>query len=195
MSNPYFTNTVPAAGASQGRTSIVRGASQRIIRAVPGSQGKEVRAEVIDYTDQFLQAENWVNNDLDDSGSGPMSGFGKWEKVNEGIEDQGRFPIDHILGSLSEEEERHIAEAERRGGNLMSEARVERDPVTRIPSNVAEQDPRAESDKFFGSEKYPRQFDNVMKRYDEVDRGTEQVDYKSSKAIPIKVVRRRESGS
>ncbi len=190
MSNPYFTN-VPATRAPSGGTQIVRGASQRITRAVPGSQGKDVRAEIIDYTDRFLQAENWVT-DLVDTGDGPKSGFGKWENNNADLYgDQRRFPVEHILGPLSAVEEKQLRDTEDRGGDLMSEARVSRDPVTLIPSNVAEQDTREESDKFFGSDKYPRQFDNVMKRYDDVDRTQEQVDYRDSRAIPIKVIRRK----
>lgn len=192
MSNPYFTNNTPM-GASKGKTQIVRGASQRITRAVPGSQGKEIRAEVIDYTEEFIQAEDWVR-DLTDTGEGPRSGFGKWESNNAALYDSaapGRFPVEHMLGPLSASEEKQLRTSEDRGGGLMGTARVERDPVTRIPDNVAEQDPRAESDAFFGSEKYPRQFDNVMKRYDEVDRTQEKVDYKDSKAIPIKVIRRK----
>lgn len=192
MSNPYFTSNVPI-GASQGKTQIVRGASQRITRAVPGSQGKEIRAEVIDYTDEFIQAEDWVR-DLADTGEGPRSGFGKWESNNGELYSSaapGRFPVEHMLGPLSDAEEKQLRTSEDRGSGLMSSARVSRDPVTRIPENVAEQDPRAESDSFFGSDKYPRQLDNVMKRYDEVDRPREQVDYKDSKAIPIKVIRRK----
>lgn len=190
MANPYFTNDSMSAGASGGKTKIVRGASQRITRAVPGSQGKAIQVEEIDYTDQFLQAENWVE-DLAGPATGPMSGFGKWEKDYGPIEDQRRFPVDHMLGPLTEVEEKRILAEESRGSNFMSEARVTRDPVTRIPDNVAEQDPRAESDAFFGSDKYPRQFDNVMKRYDDVDRTQEQVDYPTSTAMPIKVIRRK----
>lgn len=183
--NPYFTNNIPA---SPGETKIVRGASQRITRAVPGSQGKEVRVERVDYTDRFLQAEDWVE-DLGGPATGPQSGFGKWESVNAEIEDQRRLPVDHMLGPLTDVEKKQLLASEGRGGSLMNEARVTRDPVTLIPENVAEQDPRAESDVFFGSDKYPRQFGNVMKRYDGVDRTQEQVDYRDSKAIPIKVIR------
>jgi len=192
VSNPYFTSNVPM-GASQGKTQIVRGASQRITRAVPGSQGKEIRAEVIDYTEEFIQAEDWVR-DLDDTGAGPRSGFGKWESNNAELYDSaapGRFPVEHMLGPLSAVEEKQLRTSEDRGSGLMNSARVARDPVTRIPDNVAEQDSRSESDTFFGSDKYPRQLDNVMKRYDEVDRTQEKVDYKDSKAMPIKVIRRK----
>lgn len=189
MSNPYFTNNASAARASRGGTKIVRGATQRITRAVPGSQGKNIQVEEIDYTNQYIQAENWMR-DLGGESVGPMSGFGRWEKVNEGIEDQRRFPVDHMLGPLSDAEEKQLLASESRSRDNSVEARITRDPVTRIPDNVAEQDPRAESDAFFGSDKYPRQFDNVMKRYDEVDRPQEKVDYPTSKAIPIKVIRR-----
>lgn len=190
MSNPYFTNGAANTGAPRGGTQIVRGASQRITRAVPGSQGKNIQVEEIAYTDKFIQAENWVD-DLAGPTGGPMSGFGQWEKVNEPIEDQRRFPVDHMLGPLSDAEEKQILQAEGRGGGLMGTARVARDPVTRIPDNVAEQDAKSESDAFFGDDKYPRQFDNVMKRYDEVDRPQEKVDYHSAKSIPIKVIRRK----
>lgn len=193
MSNPYFTNNVPAVGAPQGGTRIVRGASQRITRAVPGSQGKNIQVEEIDYTDRYTQAENWVE-DLSYERGGPTTGYGRWEKVNEGLEDQRRFPVDHMLGSLSNVEEKQILASEGRIRDNTVEARVTIDPVTRIPDNVAEQDPRAESDAFFGSDKYPRQLDNVMKRYDEVDRPQEKVDYPSSTAIPIRVIRRKPRG-
>jgi len=190
VSNPYFTSNIPAGKAAQGDPRVVRGATLRITRAAPGSQGKDVQEELIGYTDRFIQAENWVT-DLSDTDTGPASGFGKWEDVNGPIEGQRRFPIDHMLGPLSTAEEKQLLATEDRGGSLMSAARVTQDPVTRIPDNVAEQDPRSESDVFFGSDKYPRQLDNVMKRYEDVDRTQEQVDYRDSKAMPIKVIRRK----
>jgi hypothetical protein len=190
VSNPYFTNNIPEARAMQGEPKVVRGASLRITRATPGSQGKDVREEIIDYTNRFTQAEDWVGN-LSGTDEGPASGFGRWEDTYSETESLGRFPIDHMLGSLSDAEEKQLLQSEGRGGNLMSKARVTRDPVTLIPDNIAEQDPRAESDAFFGSDKYPRQLENVMKRYDDVDRMQEQVDYKDSKAMPIKIIRRK----
>lgn len=186
---PYFTNTVPKS-RDEGPQKIVRGASQRIIRAVPGSQGREVREDVIDYA----QPDNWLPDDIDrvdpsEPGSGVATGFGRWMQI-EGSLLQSSFPARSSFGSLSPNEEHRILEVTEREQQLMSEAEVKRDEVTRIPDNVSWQDPQAESDKFFGGEKRPRELAQVLDRMKEVDRGREQVDYRKSKAIPIKILRR-----
>jgi len=188
--DPYFTNVIPGS-RDEGPRKIVRGAAQRIIRAVPGSQGQEVREERIDY----VPSDDWLPDDIDrvdpsEPGSGVATGFGKWMQTEGSVYDQGRFPIESSLGSLSPNEERRLLDVTNGERRLMSQAEVKRDEVTRIPDNVSWQDPQAESDKFFGSEKRPRELDQVLDRMKEVDRGKEQVDYRRSKAIPIKVLRR-----
>lgn len=191
LGDPYFTN-VNKESRNEGPRKIVRGASQRIIRAVPGSQGQEVREEIIDYD----RPDDWLDDDIDqvdpsEPGSGVATGFGKWMKTEGSLLDQRRFPIENTSGSLSPDEERRLLDITNGEQRLMSEAEVRRDDVTRIPDNVSWQDPQAESDKFFGSEKRPRELDRVLDRMKEVDRGKEQVDYRKSRAIPIKVLRRR----
>jgi len=189
-SDPYFTNISPNV-RNEGPQKIVRGASQRIIRAVPGSQGREQYEDVIDYT----KPNDWLSDDIgqvdpSDPGAGVATGFGKWMQTEGSIYDQRSFPVEHVLRAPNPVEERHILAAAAGDSRLMSQAEVKRDPLTRIPDNVAWQDPQAESDRFFGGEKYPRQLDRTLDRMREVDRGPERVDYKKSKAIPIKFIRR-----
>jgi hypothetical protein len=192
--DPYFTN-VNLKSRDEG-PKIVRGASQRIIRAVPGSQGQEVREETIGYAEK-AQFEDWLPDDIDqvdagEPGSGTATGFGRWMRTEGSLQDQRRFSIENTLGPLNPNEERRILDAApEREQRLMSQAEVSRDEVTRIPDNVSWQDPQAESDRFFGSEKRPRELDRALDRIKDVDQGKEQVDYRKSKAIPIKVLRRR----
>jgi len=191
--DPYFTNVPKSRG--DGPQKIVQGASQRIIRAVPGSQGQEVSEERIDYV-QKEQYEDWLPDDIDrvssdTPGSGVATGFGRWMQTEGSFRDQRHFPIENAFRPLDPNEESRLLAGTKNEQRLMSEAEVSRDEVTRIPDNVSWQDPQAESDKFFGSEKRPRELDQVLDRMKEVDRGKEQVDYRRSKAIPIKVLRRR----
>lgn len=191
VGDPYFTNVIPRSG-DRGPQKIVRGASQRIIRAVPGSQGKDVREEIIDY----VQPGDWLPSDIDlvdprAPGAGVATGFGRWMQDEGSLRDQRRFPIENVFRAPDSREEQHILAAAGGTDQLMSQADVRRDEVTRIPDNVSWQDPQAESDKFFGSEKRPRQLDRTLERMREVDRGKEKVDYVRSKAIPIKVLPRR----
>jgi hypothetical protein len=167
---------------------IVRGAAQRIVRAAPGSRGKDLQVTEIEYNSEYQDAEDWLNpsiaRGIDKSSS---SGYGRWEQVDGGIyNDQRRFPVEGIRG-LTLEDEKRVANTDRETG-LMSKAFVHRDPVTRSPENIAQQDAASESDNFFGSDQYPRQLDVTLERAKKIDRGSEQVDYEKSKTIPIRIL-------
>jgi hypothetical protein len=178
----------------EGERRVVKNPPLRITRAASQSFGKQTKTEFVEDPD-LENWEDWVPGDIDRIEEGdPLrryanvpSKFGMWADRYAQVADTRQFPVESMFGELSEEEEKRVLERASQRDPFGS--RVRRDPVTRIPENVSWADPLSESDKFFGEEKYPRQFERTLNRMEQVDRKQERVDYRSSRAIPIKVVR------
>jgi len=172
---------------------VVSNPPMKLTKAASCSFGKTTRAELVEYDPSMEEWENWIPNDIDivdprEPGASILTGFGERTQLAERTSDSRFFPIEHAFGELTENDRMDILQKAAQGDPLAR--RIRRDPVTRIPENTSWADPTAESDKFYGADKHPKQFDPVLDRMKTVDRGRERVDYRSSKAIPIKVVRR-----
>jgi len=168
---------------------IVYGAPVKIHRAASESMGKDVHVEVLDRH----SAGDWSlsEQDVAEVANGKPSGFARFaEMYGDTFRDQNRFPIEGTLGTISKAEESRILEAADGKQGLMGVGRrVQRDPVTNIPENIAEIDRMSESNMFFGKDKPEAETTTVLERMKHVDRGREKVDYRTSTAIPIKIMR------
>lgn len=182
-SEPYFVTGKDVGGVQR---EVVRGTSVKIHRAASQSFGKDVTVEYVERP----KVDDWIpgEQELKDANSA-ATGFARYaEMYGEIHEDQGMYPIEHVLGAPSPQEEAHILAKASDDQSLMGR-RVERDPLTRVPENFAAVDRLPESDKFFGQDKIVPETDAVLERMKDVDRGRERVDYKTSKAVPIKIMR------
>lgn len=177
------------------KREIVYGAPVKIHRAASQSMGKDVSVEWLDRN----AVEDWTPSEKELSGIGnsKASGFARYaELYGDVYEDQGRFPVENIfpssggfLDSLTELERQRIVEAADPSTSLPDpRRRIHRDPVSRVPENFAAIDRTSESDRFYGKDKVS-ETDVVLERMKHVDRGRERVDYRVSKAVPIKIVR------
>lgn len=181
---PYFVT-----GRDVGNTQrqVVTGAPVKIYRAASQSFGKDVTVEYVERPN----AGGWVpgEDELADIENSAASGFARYAEVyGEEYQDQAMYPIERITGPPSPMEEKRILEAAAADQGLMGR-RVQRDPFTRVPENVAEVDRMSESDKLYGKDKIVQETDAVLERMEHVDSGREGVDYKTSKAVPIKIIR------
>lgn len=171
------------------KTQVVRGAPVKIYRGTGG--GGFSQSEGIDAQIEWLDpntVEDWVPDDSELVGSerSGMSGFGRHAQMyGDQYEEQARFPIESSLN-----EQRIIEAADPNATMPDPRRRIRTDPVTRVPENIAEVDRLPESDSFFGKDKPEAETTTVLDRMQNVDRVRERVDYKASKAVPIKVVRR-----
>jgi len=179
--DPYF---VSARDTGKVKTQIVRDAPQRITRAAAGSRGKDVAVETVS---RMGVVDNWIS-DLEVPEGGKESGFAEYVERMGGLQEGDLYPIEHVADVLSPSEERKIIES--RDAASARIARVHKDPVSGVPDNWAAMDRLPESDKFFGKDKDISETETAMNRAEQVDRGRERVDYKKSKAVPIKMVRR-----
>lgn len=184
---PFF---ITARDEGKVETQIVHGAPVKIHRATGDgtfSQSKGIETQ-IDWLDPAM-VEDWVpdESDLIGTESSGLSGVGRhMELYGDQYKEQARFPIEASL-----DEKRIIEAADPNATMPDPRRRIKTDPVTRIPENVAEVDRMAESDNFFGKDKAESETATVLERMQTVDRVRERVDYKNSKAMPIKVIRRR----
>jgi hypothetical protein len=149
-----------------------------------GKSNWQVNVEVLDPT----TVNDWVPSEGDLRGikDSKVSGFARYAELYGSLQEDSGF-----LGSLSEGEEKRIREAaDVDQGLILRSRRLQRDPVTRVPENFAAIDRTPESDRFFGEDKVEPETVTVLDRMEKVDRGREGVDYKTSKAVPIKMLRR-----
>lgn len=186
-SDPFF---ITGRDTGSVQTQMVRGASVKIHRAASESMGKSVSVEFLDPN----MVEDWVPDEVQLKGTegGSMTGFARYAEMYGGqYGDQARFPIEASMGPISDVERKRIIEATDPNASMPDpRRRIHRDPDTYIPENVAEVDRLSESDSFFGKDKVEPETDAVLERMKHVDRVKESVDYKTSRAVPIKVIRR-----
>jgi len=181
---PYFVTGRDAGGV---QSKVVTGTPVKIHRAASQSFGKDVTVEYVERP----MVGDWVpgERELGGTENSAASGFARYaEMFGEMHGDQAMYPIEGTIGPPSPQEEARILEAASDDQSLMGR-RVERDPLTRVPENFAAVDRLPESDKFFGQDKIVPETDAVLERMKDVDRGRERVDYKASKAVPIKIMR------
>ena len=180
--DPYFTNTRDTGV----KTQYVKNAPVRITRAADGSRGKEVKSELIDISD----VDDWLPDERDIPDGGKPSGFAAHAEMHGDLNSyEDEYPIDRLSRTNAVPLD---------AKSLMSRddaarkrvARVHIDPVTHVPDNFAAIDRMPESDRFYGKDKEEAETTDAMERAEKVDRTMERVDYKSSKSVPIKMIRR-----
>ena len=167
-------------------TKIVRGATQRIVKAVSGSQGKQVH--VVEINPPSLRDnDDWFPADEEVPFTGPQTGFATYEAERSGQDslDYERYPIERQLDPIAEEK-RILAAADR----IAQAERVLQDPKTKLPSNWAATDRLSESDKFYGKDKQEAETTTVMERMKHIDRTKEKVNYDKAKVVPITFIGR-----
>jgi len=200
MSNPFV---------SVNRDGTVRKpiivTSRRKTVAKDMSCGRDVHIEEIEYIPETAPLENWFESDFDrkairdpndpnyDVNNDPStgSGFGLWANDNRATLNQNPYPIEsHLkqadIARIKMVDDMSDAAAKRKNRMSTVPKTIFRDPLTNIPSNVAEIDRTPGSTSFFGNTENHNEMEEVDERRDKVDRVVEHVDYTKGRAIPIK---------
>jgi len=159
-----------------GITQLVSGAPVKIVKARPGSRGQDTEVTVVNPP-----PDDWIPTDLSIPERGRETGFAEFYRMYKSAyeSDTDTYPVE---GMLDESEYKRILEAAEKQTDRF---RVSRDPVTKVPNNWAAIDRQPDSDKFFGDNKEP-ETDAALNRIQFIEQPKEKVDYKTSKAVPIK---------
>jgi len=187
--DPFF---VTGRGGDRTQTQVVTGAPVKIYRAAGSGSFSQSGGVEVDIEWLERPADDWVPNEseLADTVGSDMSGFARYAALyGDQHPDQARFPIESSLPT-PEMEKRILEAADANETSPDPRRRIHRDPVTQVPENFAAVDRMSESDSFFGKDKVEPETDAVLQRMKHVERTRERVDYKTSKAMPIKVIRR-----
>jgi len=182
MNDPFIS--VRDRGSVQ--TKLVSGPSLRVTRAASMSFGKNAKVEEVAYIPENIPIEEWFSNDLDKNlEPSPGTGFGTWYVANKDTLLANSYPIENYLDNAKEVD--RIKEAA--APDVKFRSRIHRDPLTNIPSNVAEVDRSAESTSFFGALNNHNELEEIIERSNQVTRLPEHVDYVKAKSIPIKFMK------